>query len=180
MRWLMMSHLIKIYTLFRPVFEFSVWYSWTVRLITFWKFADENFVLCFLVVNRLNFETYCKQKHFFFWRKMWGAFAAQKLFLFFPQKAFLISCLLWDLTSLCWMTLLMMFWRNGPDGTDYSLSALLGGIYLLFSSLYYEFSLPLFSAVFYCTKKKIHYYYQIIYQESLSSNLWWELTLYWK
>ena len=46
MRWLMMSHLIKIYPVCPVVFEFLIWYS--LDFTIFWKFADENFVISFL------------------------------------------------------------------------------------------------------------------------------------
>ena len=47
MRWLIMSHLIYIYTVCPLDFEFSTSY---ILDDIFWKFADENFVVCFLVV----------------------------------------------------------------------------------------------------------------------------------
>ena len=56
MRWLIMSHLIKIYTVCPLVFEFSIWYSFD--LTNFWKFAesDKNFVPVLSVVKELNVE----------------------------------------------------------------------------------------------------------------------------
>ena len=62
-----MSHLIKIYTVCSLVFEFSIWYS--LDLTFFLKFADQNFVVCFLVVKRelavfgVDLAKWCKSKH---------------------------------------------------------------------------------------------------------------------
>ena len=52
--WLdiIMSHLIKICTVCPLVFEFSIWYS--LDLTFFWKFADENFIVCFFIVKELR------------------------------------------------------------------------------------------------------------------------------
>ena len=47
-----MSHLIQNYTVCPVVFEFSIYFS--LDLIFLKKFADLNFVVCFLVVKELK------------------------------------------------------------------------------------------------------------------------------